>query len=174
MRQLWLCTLLLPSLALAEVYRWTDANGRVHFGERPQAGAVQVEVKPQVIQRDIQRQHVALRAGNRRFLRRHRRHQWAELRLPALPLHHHQQDFGHILREFPTTDAAAETTYQARQGVHRVLHGADGRLVVVVGPCSIHDVRAARECLVRNQTAPQARMRLESSENSAIGFIAEV
>ena len=52
MRQLWLCTLLLPSLALAEVYRWTDANGRVHFGERPQAGAVQVEVKPQVIQRD--------------------------------------------------------------------------------------------------------------------------
>ena len=52
MRQLWLCTLLLPSLALAEVYRWTDANGRVHFGETPQAGAVQVEVKPQVIQRD--------------------------------------------------------------------------------------------------------------------------
>ena len=52
MRQLWLCTLLIPSLALAEVYRWTDANGRVHFGETPQAGAVQVEVKPQVIQRD--------------------------------------------------------------------------------------------------------------------------
>lgn len=52
MRQLWLCTLLLPSLALAEVYRWTDANGRVHFGETPQSGAVQVEVKPQVIQRD--------------------------------------------------------------------------------------------------------------------------
>lgn len=52
MRQLWLATLLLPSLALAEVYRWTDANGRVHFAETPQAGAVQVEVKPQVIQRD--------------------------------------------------------------------------------------------------------------------------
>ena len=52
MRQLWLVILLLPSLALAEVYRWTDANGRVHFGETPQAGAVQVEVKPQVIQRD--------------------------------------------------------------------------------------------------------------------------
>ena len=37
MRQLWLVILLLPSLALAEVYRWTDANGRVHFGETPQA-----------------------------------------------------------------------------------------------------------------------------------------
>ncbi len=52
---------------------------------------------------------------------------------------------GHILREFPTTDKAAETTYEARQAVHRVLHGADGRLVVVVGPCSIHDYDAAME-----------------------------
>ena len=52
---------------------------------------------------------------------------------------------GHISREFPTTDAAAETTYEARQAVHRVLHGADGRLVVVVGPCSIHDYAAAME-----------------------------
>ena len=52
---------------------------------------------------------------------------------------------GHILREFPTTDAAAETTWQARQAVHRVLHGADDRLVVVVGPCSIHDYDAAME-----------------------------
>lgn len=52
MRRLWLCTLLIPGLALAEVYRWTDANGRVHFGETPQAGAVRVEVKPQVVNRD--------------------------------------------------------------------------------------------------------------------------
>ena len=52
---------------------------------------------------------------------------------------------GHILREFPTTDAAAETTYQARQALHRVLHGADDRLAVVVGPCSIHDYDAAME-----------------------------
>ena len=52
---------------------------------------------------------------------------------------------GHILREFPATDLAAETTYEARQAVHRVLHGADDRLVVVVGPCSIHDCDAAME-----------------------------
>ena len=50
-----------------------------------------------------------------------------------------------ILRELPPTDAAAETTFQARQAVHRVLHGADDRLVVVVGPCSIHDNAAAME-----------------------------
>jgi 3-deoxy-7-phosphoheptulonate synthase len=52
---------------------------------------------------------------------------------------------GHILREFPATELAAETTYQARQGVHRILHGADDRLVVVIGPCSIHDYDAAME-----------------------------
>ncbi|CAD5105985.1 DUF4124 domain-containing protein [Zestomonas carbonaria] len=36
----------------AEIYRWTDEHGRVHFGQRPQAGAEQVEVKPQVVERD--------------------------------------------------------------------------------------------------------------------------
>jgi 3-deoxy-7-phosphoheptulonate synthase len=49
----------------------------------------------------------------------------------------------HVLREFPPTEKTAETTWQARQAVHRVLHGMDDRLVVVIGPCSIHDVSAA-------------------------------
>jgi 3-deoxy-7-phosphoheptulonate synthase len=49
----------------------------------------------------------------------------------------------HLLREFPVSDRAAATTYTARQAIHRVLHGADDRLVVVVGPCSIHDYDAA-------------------------------
>jgi 3-deoxy-7-phosphoheptulonate synthase len=51
----------------------------------------------------------------------------------------------HILREFPATELAAATTYEARQALHRVLHGADERLVVVIGPCSIHDYDAAME-----------------------------
>lgn len=52
MRHLLFCVLLLPGLAAAEIYRWTDAQGRVHFGERPPAGAEQIEVKPQVVERD--------------------------------------------------------------------------------------------------------------------------
>ncbi|MBC9251773.1 hypothetical protein A9179_16000 [Pseudomonas alcaligenes] len=53
MRKLLLCFLLLPGLAGAEIYRWTDANGQVHFGEQPGgAGAQQIEVKPQVVERD--------------------------------------------------------------------------------------------------------------------------
>lgn len=48
-----LCLLLLPGLAAAEIYRWTDANGQVHFSQRPMAaGAEQIEVKPQVVERD--------------------------------------------------------------------------------------------------------------------------
>lgn len=48
-----LCLLLVPGLAAAEIYRWTDANGQVHFGQRPAApGAQQIEVKPQVVERD--------------------------------------------------------------------------------------------------------------------------
>lgn len=51
----------------------------------------------------------------------------------------------HILREFPLSPSAAETTFDARQAIHRILHGADDRLLVVIGPCSIHDVNAAQE-----------------------------
>jgi 3-deoxy-7-phosphoheptulonate synthase len=55
----------------------------------------------------------------------------------------------HLIREFPVTDAAATAVYEARQAIHRVLHGMEDRLVVVIGPCSIHDVKAAKEYATR-------------------------
>ena len=55
----------------------------------------------------------------------------------------------HLLREFPVSARAAATTYGARQAIHRVLHGADDRLLVVVGPCSIHDYDAAIDYATR-------------------------
>ena len=51
----------------------------------------------------------------------------------------------HLLREFPATEPAAATTFEARAAIHRILHGADDRLLVVVGPCSIHDSDAAMD-----------------------------
>ena len=53
--------------------------------------------------------------------------------------------------EFPLNDTATETVYNARQEAHRILHGEDDRLLVVVGPCSIHDVDAAMEYAARLQ-----------------------
>jgi len=48
-----------------------------------------------------------------------------------------------IMRELKASDTALNTTFQARTLIHDVLRGADDRLVVVVGPCSIHDHAAA-------------------------------
>jgi 3-deoxy-7-phosphoheptulonate synthase len=51
----------------------------------------------------------------------------------------------HVLREFPVSEKAGKTVYDTRQAIHRILHGADDRLLVIAGPCSIHDVKAAAE-----------------------------
>src|SRR5688500_8500652 len=51
----------------------------------------------------------------------------------------------HLLREFSLTQKAAKVVYEARQAIHRILHGADDRLLVIMGPCSIHDVKAAKD-----------------------------
>ena len=51
----------------------------------------------------------------------------------------------HVFREFPVGVQAAQTTHDARHAIHRILHGADDRLLVVIGPCSIHDVDVAVE-----------------------------
>src|SRR4029078_2112865 len=50
-----------------------------------------------------------------------------------------------LARDFAVTEAPAQLTYEARQAIHRILHGADDRLLVIIGPCSIHDVKAAIE-----------------------------
>lgn len=47
--------------------------------------------------------------------------------------------------DLPITETAAKNTLQAREAIHRVLHGEDDRLLVVIGPCSIHDPDAARD-----------------------------
>ncbi len=51
--------------------------------------------------------------------------------------------------EFPVSERAASTVQSARGAIHRIIHGEDPRLVVVVGPCSIHDPEAAREYATR-------------------------
>ncbi len=45
--------------------------------------------------------------------------------------------------ECPITKAAALVTLQARQDIHKILTAEDDRLLVVIGPCSIHDPMAA-------------------------------
>ncbi len=47
--------------------------------------------------------------------------------------------------ELPVTEKAAATVHDARSAICNILAGRDPRLLVVVGPCSIHDTKAARE-----------------------------
>ncbi len=48
-------------------------------------------------------------------------------------------------RELPMTTASHATVVESRQVVKAILKGEDPRLLVVVGPCSIHDVTSATE-----------------------------
>ena len=50
-----------------------------------------------------------------------------------------------VHQELPITGPSAQTTFETRQEIQRILAGQDDRLLVVVGPCSIHDPVAARE-----------------------------
>jgi len=49
-----------------------------------------------------------------------------------------------LLEEIPITERASEVVAGTRQVVADALDGSDPRMVVVVGPCSIHDPEAAR------------------------------
>jgi len=50
-----------------------------------------------------------------------------------------------LIEEFPCDDAVSDTVSNARSALHQILHGRDDRLAVVIGPCSIHDPKAAIE-----------------------------
>ena len=50
-----------------------------------------------------------------------------------------------LLEKFPITPDAAATTQRCRDAIHQMLSGQDRRLLVVIGPCSIHDVAAAKD-----------------------------
>ena len=48
-------------------------------------------------------------------------------------------------QDLPIDPAAMETVASARRRIQAILRGDDPRMLVVVGPCSIHDVKAARD-----------------------------
>jgi 3-deoxy-7-phosphoheptulonate synthase len=60
---------------------------------------------------------------------------WTKVVLPPVVLE----------EELPTTEKASATAFKARNEIVDILNGKDSRLLVVVGPCSIHDTKAARE-----------------------------
>jgi len=56
-----------------------------------------------------------------------------------------------IKDEIPVPDNAMSTIIQGRKAIESILNGVDKRLLVVVGPCSIHDTKAAMDYASRLQ-----------------------
>src|SRR6056297_4002928 len=54
-----------------------------------------------------------------------------------------------LKKEMALSDKAADTVSKGRQAIYDIMDGKDHRLFVVVGPCSIHDVEAARDHAAR-------------------------
>lgn len=50
-----------------------------------------------------------------------------------------------LMSDLPISEQAAKLVHDTRQGIYNVLDGKDDRLVVIIGPCSIHDTKAALE-----------------------------
>ncbi|MFV8797163.1 3-deoxy-7-phosphoheptulonate synthase AroG [Yersinia sp. LJYL362] len=54
-----------------------------------------------------------------------------------------------LLEKFPASNNAAEIVSKTRAAIHNILRAQDDRLLVVIGPCSIHDTQAAKEYAAR-------------------------
>jgi len=50
-----------------------------------------------------------------------------------------------LLERFPSTENASKSVFEGREAIHKIFNGQDDRLLVVIGPCSIHDPKAALE-----------------------------
>ena len=54
-----------------------------------------------------------------------------------------------LLRDVPKTEPEAEFVTQSRRDIHRLIFTGDKRFLLIVGPCSIHDLAAGREYAAR-------------------------
>ena len=50
-----------------------------------------------------------------------------------------------MVREIPRTEEHVKLVAKSREDIERILKGEDPRLLLIVGPCSIHDLKAGRE-----------------------------
>ena len=65
-----------------------------------------------------------------------------------------------LCEELPLTLAARQTVIAARQAVQAVIDDTDDRLVVIVGPCSIHDIKAAKDYGADSDMSHQTRLEI--------------
>lgn len=62
---------------------------------------------------------------------------------------------GCIIEEAPVSETLAKQIMETRQAVADIINGKDDRLLIIVGPCSIHDVKAAKEYALKLRSVAQ-------------------
>ncbi len=62
-----------------------------------------------------------------------------------------------LIERVPVSAAAVRTTIETRQAIHRILAGEDDRILVIAGPCSIHDTAAALEAVSVNEASEKLK-----------------
>lgn len=65
-----------------------------------------------------------------------------------------------LMEQLPITETGAKTVFQTREQIHQILSGEDDRLMVLIGPCSIHDPDAA----IDYATQLKAQIKLHKNE----------
>lgn len=124
-RNLLLLLMLMPLSATAEIYRWVDAQGQVHFGARPAPGAEQLKVRPQVIERDEATRERERRAE--RFFEARRQEQEVAAQQAGETRARQVQECGRLRNELATlaqggryfrTDANGDRVYYSEEEVN--------------------------------------------------------
>lgn len=132
---LCLCMGLVPALASADIYRWSDADGKVHFSETPPAGAQRVEVKPQVMERDAAtrerekraRQFYQARSEEQAAARNRAAEQQAQADARCARLRENQATLAHGGRYF-SQDAKGERVYYSDAQIDAARRTLDAQL----------------------------------------------
>jgi phospho-2-dehydro-3-deoxyheptonate aldolase len=64
-----------------------------------------------------------------------------------------------VMEEIPASEAQMDFVQRAREAAGRIITGEDDRLLVVVGPCSVHDPKAGIAGLLMTQSLPFVEQR---------------
>ena len=54
-----------------------------------------------------------------------------------------------LIEKLPLTSEIEETVFRGRKQIRKILDGEDSRFIMIIGPCSIHDEKAALEYAIK-------------------------
>jgi 3-deoxy-7-phosphoheptulonate synthase len=73
-----------------------------------------------------------------------------------------------LMEELPTTEAMTEIVAGSRIAAEKIIRGEDDRLLAIVGPCSIHDVKAGQRIRRQISGGPRAVQRGNGNHHAGI------